>query len=300
MSRLKEISINKNSGTVSTWFSDVLELAKFKLNFFVVFSAVMAALIASGGSLSLGFILILSLGGFLTTAAANTLNQLLEIETDALMNRTKNRPLVTGSMSKESALILAGLFGIAGISLLGSLNHIAALMGAISLFGYAFVYTPLKKRSKASVYIGGIPGALPVVIGCAAVEGGVTALAIVLFAIQFLWQLPHFWAIAWLANEDYSKAGFQLLPSSSNEKDENVGYASLVASIILGIVSLMIFAIEDYGVIVFGLIVLVNVMYLSYSYKLFRENDDRSAKQLMFSSFIYLPVILIAIFLGSL
>lgn len=282
---------------VSAWktFSD---LVKFRLNLMVVFSAVLAAVIASEFDISASMIIILALGGFLVTGAANILNQVLERDYDKLMKRTAMRPLATGNMKVEHAVLIAGFMCLFGVTLLGLFNPLTALLGVLSMISYAFVYTPMKRYSPWSAIVGAVPGALPVVIGCAAIDGSISLLAIVLFAIQFLWQLPHFWAIAWLGDEDYKRAGFQLLPNKTGLKDQSVGKASFVAAVVLLLVSLTPIFLVSLNTIALILIFATGAVYTFYSYELWVKCNAKSAKQLMFMSFAYLPIVLIVLALG--
>ena len=175
-------------------------LVKFKLSMTVVFSAVLSYLIvaANTGNSGLLRLLVFAFGGFCVTGASNILNELFEKDFDAQMARTANRPLVTGKLSMSTALILCGLFFGTGLVLMGTFNILAALISAVSLIIYAFLYTPLKRVSPIAVTIGAIPGALPTLIGAVAVEGKVSAVGLMLFLVQFCWQFPHFWAIAFL------------------------------------------------------------------------------------------------------
>src|SRR3984885_1846072 len=189
-------------------------LIKFNLSFMVVFSALISYLLApkvkeyDWAAIGLFFI-----GGMLVTGSANAINQIVEKDTDALMKRTANRPVASGRMSTEEAWTFAVLAGVGGVLILSHFNWLAAGLAAFSLFLYAFIYTPLKKVSAISVLVGAVPGALPCLIGWAAGNDDLSAGGWALFAIQFFWQFPHFWAIAWIAHKDYSMAGFKLLPS---------------------------------------------------------------------------------------
>jgi len=198
--RTHTISIRKSS-----WTQDVLELVKVRLTTLVVFSAVMSYLIAAGIQVRALPVLILCLGGFLVAGAANALNQILERDYDKLMERTAGRPLASGRMTASLALVIAGFMLLIGLVALALFNPITAFLGMLSFIIYAFIYTPLKRYTTASVAIGAIPGALPVLIGWVAFEGTISWMAIVLFGIQFLWQFPHFWAIGWLSFDQYQK-----------------------------------------------------------------------------------------------
>ncbi len=280
--------------------TDFKTLVKFRLNLLVLFSAVVAFLIASGGRFAWIELIVLSLGGFLVTGAANALNQVLEKDIDKLMKRTENRPLASGRMTVSKAVLYAGLMSVAGLIFLAMFNPLTALLGAFSLILYAFVYTPMKKVSSIAVLIGAIPGALPTMIGCVAFSGGITELAIVLFGIQFFWQFPHFWAIAWVGYEDYAKAGYFLLPSKDGERDKNAGFQSLLYTIVLIAISLMPYFMGVTGFISVIVLTIVGIIYAYYSWNLYKQCTKEAALKLMFCSFIYLPVALLVLLIDLL
>jgi heme o synthase len=277
--------------------TDIGILMKFKLSLTVVFSAVMAFLIALKTPLNGWEFAILFLGGFFVTGAANALNQVLEKDYDRLMKRTENRPLSAGRMNSSEAVLIAGLSALIGISFLALFNPLSAFLGMISLISYSFVYTPMKRVSNVAVTIGAIPGALPMVIGCTAAENGtLSILALTLFGLQFFWQFPHFWAIAWLADEDYKNAGFKLLPSKDGEKNENVGFQSFIYALFLIPLSWVTFAFGITGLISALILTIVAILYAYYGWRLYKECTREAARKLMFCSFFYLPVMLFALY----
>lgn len=276
--------------------ADYVILVKLRLSLLVVFSSVMAYLIAASGVINWLEVVLLAVGGFLVTGAANALNQVLERESDQLMSRTANRPLATGRMSVSEGVLSAGFMSLAGILVLATFNPWTALLGTISLILYAFVYTPMKKITPIAVIVGAIPGALPMMIGCVAFEGTITMLALTLFAIQFLWQFPHFWAIAWLAFEDYAKAGMHLLPSKRGVKDRNAGLQSFIYALFLIPVSILPFLIGQTGVISAIILLVCGLVYAWCGWDFFKKETKKTALRLMFSSFLYLPIILFALF----
>ena len=273
-------------------------LFKTKLSLLVLFSAVMAYLIVAP-TVSMVSIFLLCVGGFAVTAASNTLNQVLERDFDKLMKRTQNRPLATGRMTVSNAVLIAGFLSLTGITLLAFLNVWAALLGMISLIIYSFIYTPLKRTTPLSVWIGAIPGALPMAIGVVAAQGELTPLAFLLFGIQFFWQFPHFWAIAWLGHEDYSNAGFKMLPSKSGLPDEEVGFQSFVYALFLIPVFATMLYLGAIGAFGFIISMLLTIGYIWYAWVMYKENTKESAKRLMFSSFAYLPIVLICLFIDK-
>ncbi len=295
MSKTRVISDNKI--LLKQLIGDYLALFKVRLSLTVVFSAVVAFLIASGGDFKVKDVVILAIGGFLITASANTFNQILEKDFDLLMKRTENRPLPQNRMTIVHAIIVGGITTIIGLFFLAMFNPWTAILGMFSLVLYAFVYTPWKRISPVAVFVGAIPGALPVVIGCVAAEGEFTTLALVLFAIQFFWQFPHFWAIAWVSHEDYSNAGFRLLPSASGEPDSSVGFQSFVYALYLVPVMVSMYFTGLISILGMTILILLSMLYAGLAWKLFKQCDKKAALKLMFGSFLYLPLALLVIFL---
>ena len=200
------------------------ELLKFRLSFFVVFSGAVGYSLAKPTFVFDPVLLWFALGSFLITGSANTINQLLESEYDRLMKRTMLRPLPSKRLTSVDAGIFAIVtFLVGSFILIFKVNLFCCLLSAISLFLYAFVYTPLKRVGPVAVFVGAIPGALPPLIGWVAATNSINVHAIILFAIQFVWQFPHFWAIAWVLDEDYIRAGFRLLPRDGG-KNMNTGF----------------------------------------------------------------------------
>ena len=280
---------------VYTKVDDYTMLVKLKLNLFVVFSSVFAYFIIAGGAINWSHVVLLALGGFLITSAANTLNQVLEKDYDKLMTRTANRPLAAGRMKVSEAVIFAGVTTIIGFILLAMINPLVVLLSTLSLVSYAFLYTPLKRHSTLAVAVGAIPGALPIMIGGVAAEGQLTLMISCLFFIQFLWQFPHFWAIAYLAFEDYQGAGYKLLPVDANNKiDPKLGlHASLYAILIIPFVG-MLYMTGDASILATLVSGLMALIYLYMSVKFYITTERKTALGLMFSSFIFLPVVLIS------
>ncbi len=276
---------------------DVGILMKFKLSMTVVFSAVMSYLIALKTPIDFYNVLILFLGGLLTAGSASALNQAIEKDYDKLMPRTANRPVAAGRMSMSSAVLIAGIMSLIGITLLSTFNPLTGFLGMISLISYAFVYTPLKRVSNVAVLWGGIPGALPVVIGCTAAQNGtLSVLALTLFALQFFWQFPHFWAIAWLANEDYKKAGFNLLPNKEGVCDESVGKQAMLFALMLVPFSVIPFYLGAAGIISAVILVALAIVYAYFGWRLQKECSRKAALNLMFMALIYLPTILFVLY----
>ena len=288
--------------SVKSKMRDYGMLIKFSLNLTVVFSATFGYLMALGSSFEWFYLFVLALGGFLITSSANAINQIIEKDYDKMMKRTANRPLSAGRMDLTEAVLIAGLTGISGLALIGYyFNTLAALLGAISLIAYAFVYTPLKRVSPIAVFVGAIPGALPILIGYVAALGGagLNIIAYSLFAIQFLWQFPHFWAIGWLGYDDYKKAGFKLLGTKVDGRNRLTALQSLAYIIAMIVVSLIptIIGITSWITVVF---VLVLGSYFAYTaIRLARRCDNPSALKMMFASFYYLPIVQIVMVLDK-
>ena len=267
-------------------------IAKFRLSFSVVFSAGAGYLLAPG-VFSGSVFAALMIGGFLVVGASNAFNQVLERNRDALMDRTKNRPIPAGRMSVLEAMITASLMMIVGLGILYSINPLTAGFGALSIFIYTLVYTPMKAKSPLAVFVGAIPGAIPFMLGWVAAVNDFDIEPGTLFAIQFMWQFPHFWAIAWLAYDDYAKAGYYLLPT--RKKDSSSALQIVVYSIWMMFVSI----IPVFGftgeltlswwatilILALGFYILVKAM------KLKRNKDMLSARALMIASIMYLPLV---------
>jgi protoheme IX farnesyltransferase len=279
--------------------NDYKLLVKFRLTLTVVFSSVMAYLIASEGTVNWLAIGILALGGFLVTGAANALNQVLEKDFDKQMKRTANRPLAAGRMTVSEAVMAAGLMSLFGITLLALFNVWAAFFGTIALVSYAFVYTPMKRISPIAVVIGAVPGALPTLIGAVAVQGELTLLGLSLFAIQFFWQFPHFWSIGWLGYEDYSRAGYKILPTSGGGLDNNTGWQSFIYALFLLPVGLMPFFIGETGLISAVIVFVLSVIYAALGWNFYKKNNRKAALRVMFYSFLYNPLALVVLFLDK-
>ncbi len=271
----------------------IFELTKFRLSFLVSFSAIVGFILASD---NFNFIdlLVLGLSGYLVTAASVINNQILEKELDKKMDRTKNRPLPTNRISKTNSTIISIIFmliGLASITLY--FNLIAGLLSLASLILYTFVYTPLKKVGPIAVFVGAIPGALPPLIGWVAFSGEISIEAIIIFSIQFIWQFPHFWAIAWIYHDDYKKVGFKLLPSKG-EKNFNTALNIMTYTLFLIPLGLLptIFGIT--GIISGAIAVFCAILFLAQTFKLFKDYSRSSALKIMFGSFIYLPIVQIS------
>jgi protoheme IX farnesyltransferase len=298
MVKAETISVSK-SQIIRQKISDYAMLAKFRLSFLVVFSAVIGYLFASPFPLIWTNLVLLALGGMLVTGASNAINQIIERDIDKLMARTQSRPLPTERMSTIEAIMAAGFMGIGGILILTYFfNPVAGVLSAISLLSYAFVYTPLKRISPVAVFVGAIPGALPPMIGYVCAVGEIDFVAILLFSIQFIWQFPHFWSIAWIQYEDYKKAGIMLLPSASG-KTRMSAIQNVIYCAMLLVVSMMPFFFNMVGIIGTVFIAAAGVVFLWMSLEHYRKCEDKTARILMFGSFLYLPVVQLALVIGK-
>ena len=285
---------------------DYLQLVKLSLSIMVVFSSVISYLLAPKVVeyewVAIG---LLFAGGLLVTGSANAINQVVEKDTDAMMKRTGKRPIASGRMSEQEGWAFAIITGALGVFILGHyFNWLSAVLAAFSLFLYAFVYTPMKKVSSLAVLMGAVPGALPCLIGWTAGDDRLSLGGWVLFALQFLWQFPHFWAIAWIAHTDYSTAGFKLLPAEKGPT-KFTALQTVIYSLLLFPVTILPYFINissydgTAGLISVILIVLANIFMLMRCLMLYRKMDVSSARKVMFGSYIYLPVVLLALLMSK-
>jgi len=294
MSIEKSISFEKAPVSAVSRLKDYAQLIKMRLSSLVVFSAAMGYMIASEGQINWSRLILLIIGGFLVTGASNGFNQVIERNLDRLMDRTSSRPLPDKRMTVIEALIFCSVIGVAGILILWHyMNPLSGLLGIIAMASYTLAYTPLKRITPFSVFVGAIPGAIPAMLGYVAVTNSIDTPALVLFCIQFIWQFPHFWAIAWVLDDDYKKAGFEMLPSKGG-RDRKTALQTVVYTFSLVIAGLMPYFFQMTG-IVSAVIITVTALYFLYlSIRLLRTCSIKSAQQLMFGSFIYLPVVMIA------
>ncbi|WP_158797294.1 heme o synthase [Pedobacter sp. L105] len=286
------------------FFSDLSKLIKFRLTFLVVFSASITFLIGSRMQVARGEVPsidwgnwgILVAGGFLVTAAANCFNEIIEVDLDKLMTRTKDRPMPAGRMTTGQGLVLGLIMGMLGTWLLGKLNLETGLLSVFSILLYAFVYTPLKRKTPIAVFVGAIPGALPPLIGYLAALGHIRhflpvdyEIAGILFLVQFVWQFPHFWAIAWVLDEDYAKAGFRLLPSK--KRDKVSAWFVFLSTLVLIPVSFLPTLYHFGGYYIAGFSLIAGLIFAWLALKLLVKLDIDSARKVMFCSFFYIPMV---------
>lgn len=278
---------------------DYLQLIKPGLSMMVVFSSLCAFVIAAGLDISLLELCLLAMGGLGVTGGANAMNQALEADFDSLMERTKNRPIAAGRLSVSQGILFAGFMCLIGVTCLAYFNVVAAFFGMLAFMTYAFVYTPLKRYSTVAVFVGAIAGAMPTLIGVVAFTGSITFLAIGLFLLQFFWQYPHFWAIAFLGYKDYDKAGYKMIPVKSNSIDRSITSSSIAygtALILLAAVMMFMQMISPYA----GISLIILGLVLTNFAKEFSDRfDQASAKKLMFGSLLYLPIALIILIIDQ-
>lgn len=275
---------------------DYMLLIKFTLSFTVVFSCVICYLLAPKVvEYDWTMITLLFVAGMLITGSANAINQAVEKDTDALMKRTSKRPVANGSMSQNEAYAFAIIAGIVGVAMMWYyFNLSSALVSAFSLFLYAFIYTPLKKINSIAVLIGALPGALPCLIGWVAGNDDFSLGGWVLFGMQFLWQFPHFWAIAWVAHADYTKAGFKLLPADKGPT-KFTAIQTIMYSVLMIPIGMVPYFIGLTGITSLWIVLVCNLFMVVQSARLYKEMDVKAARRVMFSSYIYLPIVLLAL-----
>lgn len=280
-------------------FKSYLLFTKFRLSALVILSALSGYLFAkfhfgddfSSGTGSLGMdLLYLMLGGILVTAASNGSNQIWERHIDKLMNRTRTRPLPIGQMTVLEGVIVVIVCLVAGTWMLYQLNYYSTLLGILAFISYVFIYTPMKRLTPWAVIVGAFPGAIPPMLGAIAYSGEFGALPGALFFVQFVWQLPHFWAIAWVSHDDYQRGGFYLLPSRTG-KSKLTAFRIALSALILIPFSLFPWVLDMVGMFSVLSASLLGLLFFLASYKLYLTLEDKDAKTLMFASFIYLPLI---------
>jgi protoheme IX farnesyltransferase len=302
MDETKTISGSVSFSLVSK-IKDYFQLIKFTLSFMVVFSTVVSFLIAMNGREVQNFVyskpvlvLLLFTGGMLVTGSANSINQVLEKDTDSMMRRTSSRPVAAGRMGKAEAWIFALVSGCLGVGMMWYFfNFQSAMLSLGSLFIYAFVYTTLKSVNSIAVLVGAIPGALPCLIGWVAATDAFTAGGWILFSIQLVWQFPHFWAIAWLAHEDYSKAGFKLLPGDKGPT-KFTALQTVIYSVLMIPVGILPYLFNISGQSSVWILLACNLWMVYVSALLYIRMDKASARKVMFSSYFYLMIVLLALF----
>ncbi|MFW5759441.1 MAG: heme o synthase [Cyclobacteriaceae bacterium] len=278
---------------------DYMELVKLRLSFLVIFSSAFGFILGSVGSINWFTLLMFSIGGFLVSGASITINQISEKDFDKVMKRTANRPIPTGRVVINEAVLFLGLLAIAGFGILAIYtNWLTVLLSMLSMILYSFVYTPLKRVGPIAVFVGAIPGALPPLLGWVAASGAVTYEAVIIFGIQFIWQFPHFWAIAWIADEDYKKAGFKLLPSGG-KKDLNTAIQIMIYTLFLIPLGLLPAKFGLTGINSAIIATVCGVLFLSQTFWLMKDGSRKAALKIMYGSFLYLPIVQVAYLLDK-
>ena len=275
--------------------SDYGQLIKIRLSFVVVFSASMAYLWAASRSVDSVTIWFLSAGGFFITGAANILNQIIERKSDKLMKRTSSRPIASGRINIQEAMVLTFILGLSGLFILSKINILCMLFGALAMLIYAGIYTPLKKITAFTIIPGAIAGSLPVVIGWIAARGEITKETVLLFLVQFIWQFPHTWSIAWLLNSEYNNARIRILPTGTKNKTSAI--LIMISAFLIIPVGLLLYMYESAGIHVTGILACAGIVVLVFAYKHYKIRTDKSAVRLMLSCLAYLPFILIILVL---
>ncbi|NCG29273.1 MAG: protoheme IX farnesyltransferase [Bacteroidetes bacterium] len=280
------------SVSVKSKVLDYAQLTKMRLAWLVVLSALTGYFFA----LDMAYInwvqiFILILGGFMVTGSSNAFNQIIEKDLDTLMNRTSDRPLPDGRMEVNEAFWVASILGVVGVALLWiGLNPLSGILGLLALFLYVAIYTPLKRVGPIAVFVGAFPGAIPPMLGYVAATNEFGLIPGLLFATQFIWQFPHFWAIAWKADSDYTKAGFRLLPSSSG-KSKMTAFYILIYALFLIPISLFPIMFTTMSTFVLIATTMMGAGFAFYAIRLYQQGTDKAALNLMLASFVYLPVV---------
>ncbi|PCJ97922.1 MAG: protoheme IX farnesyltransferase [Flavobacteriaceae bacterium] len=279
------------SSIISKLFADFKEITKARLAVSVVFSSI-AGYFLGATEINFFSLFLLSFGGYCMVGASNVYNQIIEKDLDALMNRTKNRPIPSGRMSVNTALVIAIVLTLLGIVALYALNPKTAMFGAISIFLYTSVYTPLKTKTPLAVFVGAFPGAIPFMLGWVAVTNDFGIEPGTLFMIQFFWQFPHFWALGWMLHEDYKKGGFKMLPTGN--KDKGTALQIIMYTIWMMVISIVpAFGITGrlhLSITAACIIFSMGLAMLIFAFQLYRKRDDKSARKLMLASVSYITL----------
>ncbi len=276
----------------TSWVKNFTEITKLRLSVSVVFSSV-AGYLLGAAEVDFMILLLLCVGGYCMVGASNVYNQIMERDLDYLMDRTKSRPIPAGTMSVTTALFIAIILTIVGISVLYSINPQTAMFGAISIFIYVFLYTPLKTKTPLSVFVGAFPGAIPFMLGWVAATNDFGIEPGTLFMIQFFWQFPHFWAIGWFLFDDYKKGGFFMLPTGKRDRTTAVqvvfySLCTVLSSLIPAFGVTGAFYITPISAVIIGGL---GIWFVYYGLRLYKQKTDTSAKQLMLVSVSYITLL---------
>lgn len=277
-----------------------IELLKMRLSLLVAFSCAFGYGLATHGHVNWLTLVMLTFGGFLLSGASVCINQILEVEYDKIMSRTCNRPLPTGRVSSVEAWVFATICAVLSFVILYYFtNPLTVVLSFLSMILYSFVYTPLKRVGPIAVFVGAVPGALPPLLGWIAATGSISHEAMIIFGIQFIWQFPHFWAIAWVADDDYKKAGFKLLPSGGG-RDLNTAIQIMIYTLFLIPLGLLP---ARFGLTGLNSAIVATVCgagFLAQTFSLMKTGNRQSAMRIMFGSFLYLPIVQISFLLDKL
>lgn len=278
----------------------LVELLKVRLSLLVAFSCGFGYSLAARGSVDWTVLVMLTFGGFLLSGASVCINQIMEKDLDAVMDRTRHRPLPTGRISSREATFFALVCLLISLAILWIFtNPLTVMLSIVSMLLYSFIYTPLKRVGPIAVFVGAIPGALPPLLGWIAATGSITYEALIIFGIQFIWQFPHFWAIAWVADDDYKKAGFKLLPSGGG-KDLNTAIQIMIYTMFLIPLGLLPATFGITGIKSAIIATVCGVAFFAQTFSLMRTGSRQSALRIMFGSFLYLPIVQIAYLMDKL
>ncbi|MEG3657425.1 heme o synthase [Arenibacter palladensis] len=279
------------NASLALYFADFKEITKARLAVSVVFSSI-AGYFLGAVEISFTSVLLLAFGGYCMVGASNAYNQVIEKDLDALMSRTKNRPIPSGRMSVNTAMAIAVLMTILGIVALYFLNPKTAMFGAISIFLYTSVYTPLKTKTPLAVFVGAFPGAIPFMLGWVAATDNFGIEPGTLFMIQFFWQFPHFWALGWMLDEDYKKGGFKMLPTG--KKDKGTALQIIMYTIWMMIISIIpVFGFTgrlQLSIVAAIIVFLMGTVMLFFAFRLYENRDNASARKLMLASVSYITL----------
>ena len=268
------------------------ELTKFRLSLTVLFSAITGYFLAID-SVNYFNLLLLFFGGFFVTAGANSFNQIIEREYDALMIRTNKRPIPAKKISLNNAILFSTIISILGFILLNTISFKCFYLGLLSFLFYIYIYTPLKRKSSLAIFFGAIPGAMPCLLGWVAAVNDFSLASGVLFAVQFFWQFPHFIAISWIRDEEYKNAKFKMMPGKN--KSNFAPTLAVIFTILMIITSIIPFLHEiihfEISKYAFLLIIFLGLLFLLKSLRFLNGMNDYTARKMLLFSYIYLPIV---------
>ncbi|MDN3723381.1 heme o synthase [Aequorivita sp. SDUM287046] len=286
------LSVSRSPSISQSALRNFIEITKFRLSVSVVFSSV-AGYLLGADVIDFYILFLLCVGGYCMVGASNVYNQIIERDLDALMDRTKNRPLPSGKMKVQPSFILAAILTVVGIVVLYSINPITAMFGAISIFMYVSLYTPLKTRTPLSVFVGAFPGAIPFMLGWVAATGNFGIEPGTLFMIQFFWQFPHFWAIGWFLFDDYKKGGFFMLPNGKRDKGTAIQVILYtIWTVLVSLIPVLGITGKLYLTPVSGILIgILGIGLFYYALLLYKKKTSKAAKQLMLASVSYITLL---------